>query len=81
MKYPLFILLFCLACGTAKETQTPAAIRIAQLDNGQFVEYDAASRDSTRFPHLERLGHGRMYATGGYLQSDTTTGFFFRFRQ
>ncbi len=81
MKYMPILLLFCLACTAAKPTQAPADIRIALLDNGQFVEYDAASQDSTRFPHLERLGHGRMYATGGYLQSDTTTGFFFRFRQ
>lgn len=82
MKYPLFLLLFCLACTAAKIPTEPKPEKIARL-NGSYMPYDVAIKRSAPYwpANMDSLGRGNIYAIGGHMVRDTTTYIFYRRRQ
>ena len=53
-------------------------IRIAKLENGEKVNYDACGNSQHDYPHYEYIGEGIIWTINGVNQNSTTKRHFFK---
>lgn len=53
-------------------------MKLALLDNGDFVDYQYHSERRDAYPKLEYIGHGKIYAIAGIMQLGKTEYHFFK---